>query len=968
MGTASASTDARSLAVELSARIRGEVRFDDASRALYATDASNYRHVPIGVVLPRDVEDVVATVEVCREASAPILARGAGTSIAGQCCNVAVVLDLSRHLNQVEAIDAERKLARVQPGAILDHLRTRAEQFHLTFGPDPATHAWCTLGGMVANNSCGAHSLLAGMTADNIESLDVLTYDGLRMRVGPTSEPEVDRIIGQGGRRGEIYARLRALRDRYADLIRARYPKIPRTCSGYNLPALLPENGFNVARALSGSEGTCAVILDIGARLVHSPPARVLVVLGYADIFAAGDAVKDILAFAPIALEGFDDRVVASMRKKRLYLNDLPLLPDGRGWLLVEFGAESVPEAEDLARRLMHALERMQPGPSARLFVDQREQARVWGVREAGLGASAFPPGEPPTWEGWEDAAVPPERVGNYLRDLSALLERYGYQTGFYGHIGQGCLHNRINFDLETVTGIDKFRGFLEQAADLVVSYGGSISGEHGDGQARAELLPRMFGPELVQAFREFKTIWDRHGKMNPGKLVDPYPLDHNLRLGAGFSLPTVVTQFSFPDDSGSFGRATLRCVGVGKCHRAEGGAMCPSYMVTHDEQHNPRGRTHLLNEMLRGDLVHGGWRNEDVKHALDLCLACKACKSECPVNVDVAMYKSEFLAHYYAGRLRPPLAYGVGLIMYWSRLAGRAPWLANFFTRTPVVSDVVKRLAGVAPQRRLPTYAAQPFRRWFRTRPLRNVGGPSVLLWPDTFNNFMHPDVAQAAVDVLETLGYQVLVPQQPLCCGRPVYDYGFIGVGKHLLRQVLAALQPQIEAGIPLVGLEPSCVAVFRDELLNLMPENPLARRLSQQSFVLSEFLERNNTPLPRMECEAIVQGHCHHRAVMHLDDEERVLTRLGLRYSFPETACCGMAGGFGFHQGDQFDVSIECGERALLPAVRAAAPETLIIANGFSCGEQIAQTTGRRPLHLAQVIQMAFHSPQGGPEHGD
>jgi len=954
---------AKALAAELRTQIRGEARFDDGSRAMYATDASNYRQVPIGVVLPKDVDDVIKTIAACRRFGAPILMRGGGTSLAGQCCNVAVVLDMSKYMNRIIELDPEKKLARVQPGLILDDLRHAAEQHHLTFGPDPATHDRCTLGGMIGNNSCGVHSVMAGKTVDNIEELEILTYDGVRMRVGKTGDDELERIIQEGGRRGEIYARLKSLRDRYASLIRERYPQIPRRVSGYNLDQLLSENGFHVARALVGSECTCVTVLEATTRLVYSPPARTLLVLGYPDVYTAADHLMEVLAYQPIALEGMDDRLINDVRRKGLHPEGLALLPEGGGWLLAEFGGETREEADARARKLMEELGRRQGAinraPSLRLLDSLREGRMIWQIRESGLGATAFVPGKPITWEGWEDSAVPPEKVGDYLRDFRKLYDKYGYEGDFYGHFGQGCIHTRANFDLETAEGIKAFRSFMEEAADLVVSYGGSLSGEHGDGQARAELLPKMFGNELVEAFREFKAIWDPDWKMNPGKVVDAYRIDENLRLGTSYRPRQVQTHFKFPDDQGSFARATLRCVGVGKCRRMEGGTMCPSFMVTREEEHSTRGRTHLLFEMLQGNPIKNGWRDEHVKEALDLCLACKGCKGDCPVHVDVATYKAEFLSHYYQGRLRPITAYSMGLIYWWARFGSLMPGVANFFTQTPLLRNVAKAIAGIAPERRIPVFAPQTFKQWFRQREPRNEGSPRVILWADTFNNHFHPEAAQAAVEVLEAVGYQVEVPERSLCCGRPLYDFGMLDTAKRLLRQILDTLRPQIAAGIPLVGLEPSCVAVFRDELRNLFPGDADARRLSQQSFLLSEFLEKQvqNYQFPPLQRKAIVQGHCHHKAIMKMRDEQAVLAKLGLDVEVLDSGCCGMAGSFGFEK-DHYDVSIKVGERVLLPAVRDAAEDTLIIADGFSCREQIAQTTDRRALHLAQVIQMAMH----------
>jgi Fe-S oxidoreductase len=540
------------------------------------------------------------------------------------------------------------------------------------------------------------------------------------------------------------------------------------------------------------------------------------------------------------------------------------------------------------------------------------------------------------------------------LRALRRLLDRHGYQGALYGHFGQGCVHTRIDFDLVTAAGIRRFRAFLSDAADLVLSLGGSLSGEHGDGQSRAELLGKMYGPELVQAFREFKAIWDPEGRMNPGKVVDPYRIDENLRLGTGYHPPPLATRFRFPgDDRGSFARATLRCVGVGECRRASGGTMCPSYMVTREERHSTRGRARLLFEMLQGEVIRG-WRSEPVKEALDLCLACKGCKSECPVNVDMATYKAEFLSHYYAGRRRPAAAYAMGLVHWWVRLAAHAPGLANALTQTPLLAAVAKAAVGIAPRRRIPALAPETFVAWFARREPRPGSGRPVLLWPDTFNNHFHPETARAAVHVLETLGYRVLVPRRRLCCGRPLYDYGMLDTARGMLRRILDGLRPEIAAGLPIVGLEPSCVAVFRDELLNLFPTDEDARRLSRQTFMLGEFLAEHE--LPAVRGRALVHGHCHHKAVIGFDSEAAVLTRLGLDVEVLDSGCCGMAGSFGFERA-HYDVSMKVGERVLLPAVRAAAPDTTIIADGFSCREQIVQATGRRAWHLAEVVAAAL-----------
>ena len=955
------SDTAAALASELRQQVKGEVCFDDGSRALYATDGSIYRQVPIGVVMPRDVDDVLAVLRICAAHHAPVLSRGGGTSLAGQCCNTAVVMDFSRHLDRIVAIDVDAQRARVEPGCVLDDLRDAAEKHHLTFAPDPSTHAHNTLGGMVGNNSCGVHSVMAGRTADNVHSLEIVTYDGVRMHVGPTSDDELAQIIRAGGRRGEIYAGLKSIRDRYADLIRERYPKIPRRVSGYNLDELLPENGFNVARALVGTEGTCVTILEAELRLVPSPTVRSLLVLGYRDVFLAGDHVPQILGFGPIGLEGIDDALIADMKRKNMHPKDRALLPPGGGWLLVEFGGDSKDESDGKARRLMDALKGRDDAPSMKLFDDPAEEKMLWLIRESGLGATARVPGQPDGHPGWEDAAVPPDKVGAYLRDFRQLLAKYDYTCALYGHFGDGCIHCRIDFDLSTPEAVSQWRAFMDEASDLVLRHGGSLSGEHGDGQVRASLLPKMFGDELVRAFGEFKALWDPHGRMNPGKIVDPNPMDADLRTGPGYRPPRLQTAFAWRDDGTSFAQATRRCVGVGNCRNKRGGVMCPSYRATHEEKYSTRGRAHLLFEMLQGDPMRGGWRSEPVRDALDLCLACKGCKSDCPVNVDMATCKAEFMSHHYRHRLRPRAAYAMGLIFWWARAASKVPRLANFLLHAPGVSRVAKAIGGIATERTLPRFSSETFRDWFFARPPGDADRAAVLLWPDTFNNYLHPEPLKDAVAVLESIGYTVRVPRPAVCCARPLYAEGMLDLARHQLRDSMRALATEIDRGLPVVGLEPSCVASFRDELPNLFPGDERAHWLSRNTFLLSEFLDRIGYAPPTLKRKALVHAHCHHHAVIGTDAEKHLLDKLGMDAEFLDAGCCGMAGSFGF-DARHADVSRAIGELQLLPAVRAASADTLIITNGFSCRQQIAQCTGREALDLAQVLAMALRQHEG------
>ena len=987
----------RELESLLKKSLRGEVHFNLGARALYAADASNYRQLPIGVIFPRDAVDVEAALAACRATGAAVLPRGAGTSLAGQCVNVAVVFDFSRFMNSLEELDPAKRLARVEPGIVLDRLRDAAEVHQLTYAPDPATHSRCTLGGMIGNNSCGVHGLLGGKVVDNVESLDIALYDGTRMTVGATSPERLDALIRAGGRVGQIYAGLARLRDRYAALVREKFPRIPRRVSGYNLDELLPENNFHVARALVGSEGTCANVVSATLNLTASPPFRVLTVLGFNDAFLAADAVPLALEHKPIGLEGFDSLLVDFMRRKGLALRDLDRLPPGVGFLLVEMGAWSAEEARARAESLARASQSWPSAPVAHICAPDEAQA-VWHVRESALGAMVFVPGEPDRWEGWEDSAVPPAQLGKYLRAITRLMAEYGFSSPLYGHYGQGCVHMRINFDFRSAEGIRTFREFIERAADTVLSFGGSLSGEHGDGQARAALLPKMFGPELVEAFRDFKALWDPDNRMNPGKLSDAvrvYDPVENLRHPVAASAPEPALRpskglasenwepnFSFAKDDGSFERASERCVGVGACRNTEGGVMCPSYRATGEEQHSTRGRAHLLWEMLAGSLRQEGFQSRAVHEALDLCLSCKACKSECPVQVDMAAYKSEFLAQHYKGRLHPIHHYIFGFADRLARYGSIAPSLTNAILTGPLTSPLIKRIAGVARERRLPRLAsktyqkARPTARQLTTIPTNLDQGSAppqvvqrsaplqVVLWPDTWNNYYYPQSLSAAETILTQAGFQVETPRGHICCGRPLYDFGLLGAARSYLAHVLSRMAPQIQVGLPFIFLEPSCASVFKDELLELFPDDPRAKRLSQNIWLLPDWLSERAPQFASGRlagANILVHGHCHHKAVFGGPSSEIALLRAaGANVDLIHAGCCGMAGPFGF-EADKFEVSKTIAGQGLLPAVQSAGPSTILVADGFSCREQIAQLTSRHAFHFAEVL--ARNSPSGG-----
>jgi FAD/FMN-containing dehydrogenase/Fe-S oxidoreductase len=970
MSTLHAPDAAQQLAFTLRREVEGEVRFDPGSRHLYATDASNYRHLPLGIVRPRHVGDVMTTLARCREAGVPLTSRGAGTSLAGQAAGAGVILDFSRHLDRVLEVDADARTARVEPGVVLDRLQAQVAGHGLMFGPDPSTHDRCTLGGMIGNDACGVHSLTTGRTVHNVEALDLLLHDGTRLEVGRHDLDEARALARGDDRVGRLFSGLLDLRDRVGPLVAERVPQIPRRVSGYHLDQLLGPDHLHVARALVGTEGTCAVILGAQVRLVPRPPHRAVVVMAYPDLGAAADHVPTLLEHDLLGLEGLDEVLVAgAVRPGRPPSDGVDLLPPGRAWLLAEVGAGAAAEARARADLLARAVD-ADGGPATRVVDDPAAQRALWRVRADGLGAVTFTPGSSPKLGGWEDAAVAPERLGGYLRDLDRLLDAHGLEAAMYGHFGDGCVHTKIDFDHTTPAGRVAFRRFVEEAADLVVSHGGSLSGEHGDGQARGELLERMYGPDLVDAFREFRSLWDPEDGLNPGRVVDALPLDHDLRLADQRSMRTPARWFALAEDGGDLASAAARCVGVGLCRRDEGtGTMCPSWMATHEEQHSTRGRAHLLFEMMRPDTQLDGWQDDRVAEALQLCLACKACRSECPVDVDIATYKAEFLANRHAGRIRPPDHYALGLVRWWLRLGSHAPALANAVMASPL-GRAARRRGGMTPRRAVPALASEPFSRWWARRddgPRHAAGAARVLLFVDTFTETLEPTIGRAAVRVLEAAGHEVEVAGRPVCCGRPLYDHGMLDTARRQLTRLARTLGPAARAGTPIVGLEPSCVAALRDELPGLLPHDGDARAVAAATRTLAEFLDDVGWTPPHLEAGTVVHAHCHHEAVMGTAADRRLLTAAGAGWRELDAGCCGLAGSFGFRDGEPYEVSVAAGEDRFAPRIRAAAAAgTTVLADGFSCRSQAAHLVpgAPRPRHLAEALAEALGSVRGPP----
>ncbi|MFC5994035.1 FAD-binding and (Fe-S)-binding domain-containing protein [Pseudonocardia hispaniensis] len=939
-------TDPRALAADLTATVAGEVRFDAAHRAMWSADASNYRRVPIGVVSPRDDADVEAALAVCRAHGVPVLPRGAGTSIAGQAVNTAVVLDFVRHMHGILEIDPVARTARVQPGLVLDALRDAVRPHGLTFGPDPSTHNRCTLGGMIGNNACGSHSVAWGKTVDNVVALDVLTYRGERL------------TVGSGPSTGAIPDQLRALGERYAPAVRAGFPDLTRRVSGYNLDQLLPGR-VDLAKALVGTEGTCATVLAATVRLVESPPARALAVLGFPDAYCAADHVLTVREHRPLTIEGMDAGLIAALRAANPLERASRALPPGGGWLYVETGGATVAEAEAGAHAVAAALK--PHGATSVVVSEPAVMKALWRIREDGAGIVTRLPDGGEAWPGWEDAAVPPEKLGAYLRAFDELLAAHGRRGVYYGHFGDGCVHVRIDFDLLTRGGIAAFRRFLIDAADLVVAHGGSLSGEHGDGQARAELLPRMYPSRIIEGFAEFKGIWDPDDRMNPGRVVRPARLDEDLRIFVGTPNITDAPQLAFGHDQGSFARATRRCLGVGKCVTATGGVMCPSYRATGEEMHSTRGRARLLFEMANGQVITGGWESPEVAEALDLCLSCKGCKRDCPVGVDMAAYKTEYLAQRYQNRRRPASHYSMGALPRWLRMVGGLPAgvveALNAAARGPL-AGMVKKLSGIDERRSIPPIAPRTFTAAFRAARHRRRGSGRrgrLLLWPDTFTDHFDPAIAVDAVLVLESLGYRVEIPPRAVCCGLTWTSTGQVDAARSVLRRSLHTIEPWLTAGVPVVGLEPSCTAALRADGAELLPGEPRAGRLADGVRTFAELLAEHVGELSHAVAvpgvKALVQVHCHQHAELGTEADGAVLAALGADVEVLDSGCCGLAGNFGFEKG-HYEVSMACAERVLLPAVRAADAAVVVVADGFSCRTQLRQAGTREPMHLAQL----------------
>jgi FAD/FMN-containing dehydrogenase/Fe-S oxidoreductase len=907
-------------------------------RAEYSSDASNHRVVPAVVAFPRHVEEILAALTVCRDLNVPLTPRGGGTSIAGNALSTGVVLDTSKHLNHVRTIDPEARTAIVEPGTVLDTITSAAAKHGLRWGPDPSTHARATIGGSIGNNSCGSRALRYGRTADNVVELDVVTGTGTRFTAR---------------RYGHDVAHLAAIQTLIADrlgMVRTEFGRFTRQVSGYSLEHLLPENGFDLARFLVGTEGTLALTLGATVRLVQTPRATALAVLGYEDMAAAATAVSALLPHQPVALEGLDSRLVDVVRTRR-GPSAVPELPRGGGWLFAETAGDTPAEAHSKAVKLI-----ADSGCLDSTVVQGPHAAMLWRIREDGAGLGGRTPANKPAWPGWEDAAVPPARLPEYLPRFEALMAGHGLDGLMYGHFGDGCIHVRIDFPFRDRPQV--YRQFMEDAARLVAEYGGSMSGEHGDGRARSELLTYMYSQPAIKTFGDVKRIFDPGNLLNPGVIVAPAKLDGDLRVPSARPLRDGLG-FAYPHDGGDFSTAVHRCVGVGKCRvvkgagEAGGGVMCPSFLATRDEKDSTRGRARVLQELANGSLIKD-WRSPEITEALDLCLSCKGCSSDCPAGVDMATYKAEALYQRYRRRLRPVSHYSLGWLPRWARLAARFPRLANAALKPKPLAALAKHAGGIDRRRPLPAFAPVTFRSWFVNH--QPAPGKPVMLWVDTFTNAFSPQVGIAAVNVLERAGYSVRIPAKNVCCGLTWISTGQLDGAKRQLQRTLSALAPAVEAGIPVVGLEPSCTAVLRADAADLLPA---ARVLKGSVKTLAELLRETEgwSPPDLTGISGVAQPHCHQHAVLGWDADAALLRHAGADIK-PVGGCCGLAGNFGVEQG-HYDVSVAVAETELLPAVRNAGKGSVVLADGFSCRTQLDQLAGVSSRHLAEVLDQSSKS---------
>ena len=964
MTTHASVSDTQALVEELRSKVAGEVRFDEMTRALYSTDASIYEIQPIGVVIPRSDEDVIAVVEAANRYGVPLLPRGGGTSLAGQTVCAALVVDFSKYMRNVVEVNAAEGWVRTQPGIILDELNRHLAPHGMLFAPDPSTSNRGNVGGALGNNSCGAHSIMWGKTSDNVLEMDVVLSNGDVARFGRLNGEQLEAKMKLEGLEGDIYRRLFAIGEEHRDEILSRYPKIQRRVSGYNLDEFVGGSDFDMARFVVGSEGTLATITEAKLALVPRPRAKALAVLHFTDMMEAMEATVAALELDPAAVELIGSMILQQARSNLEYSRMMDFVegePDSL--LVVEMVGESPAEVESKLDRLEERMRRGGLAYAVKRLTRPEEQERVWAVRKAGLGLMMSVPGDAKPLPFVEDTAVSPDVLPQFVKRFDEIVREHGTTAGYYGHASVGCLHIRPLINLKRQDGVDRMVSIADQISDLVLEFGGSMSGEHGDGLVRGVWSEKMFGSRLYEAFREVKRTFDPKGLMNPGKIVDSPPMTENLRIGPAYSTKEMSTGFAFAD-TGGFASAVEMCNGQGACRKVTGGTMCPSYMVTRDEEHSTRGRANALRAAISGTLPEKFMTDRRLYEVLDLCLECKACKAECPSNVDMARLKYEFLRGYHEANGQPPRNRIFGDIARVSRWGSFLAPVSNWVLGSDWFKEVLDRQAGVDRRRTLPFFSSQTFTQWLRARhESQPAASPrdQVVLFPDTFTNFNHPELGRAAVAVLEHLGYEVVVPRFR-CCGRPMLSKGMIDRARRNALFNLDSVYPYVERGVKLVGLEPSCILSFSDDYVDLLDGDPRVKEVGESTMLIEEFVLHAIDQGAVLELDAppskvLYHGHCHRKALVGTGTALEVLRSIpGWEVEETKAGCCGMAGSFGFEK-EHYDLSISVGEQVLFPAVRAAPEDTILVADGVSCRQQIEHGTGRRARHPVEVLAGAL-----------
>ncbi|MGO3060833.1 FAD-binding and (Fe-S)-binding domain-containing protein [Corynebacterium casei] len=930
---------------------RTGMREDMTTRAAYSSDASIFRRIPKAVLEPKSVEDIRDGIAIAQERGWSIISRGGGTSVAGNAIGTGLIIDTSRYFNRILDIDVDNRTATVEPGVVCDALRDAVAEHGLTYGPDPSTHSRCTIGGMVANNACGSHSVAYGTAAENLVSVTIMLANGEEVTFDShgVSDENIDKQLHQ-------------LVDAHANLIDTELGRFPRQVSGYGLHYLLDKHGFDAAKAIAGTEGTVGVITKMTVKLVEVPKVKALAVLAFETVYDAASAAARLRLPGVATIEGMGGDLLDALRSKRGQEKAGGNLPGNRkgipagGWIYCEVGGDTLDEAEALAETVAVSVRTV----DSVVVSEPKEMRELWRIREASAGVVTRLPDGGEAWPNWEDSAVPPENLADYLRDLYALMDKYSLRGIPFGHFGEGCVHVRISFDFGSEEGIEIFNKFMNEAAELVSSYDGSLSGEHGDGRARSALLDRMYSEEMRALFKQFKNILDPDGLFNPGVLVDPDEVTEGLRMAPGQRTFELTPVHKFSHDRGSMVNAVNRCVGVSAC-RSEENSMCPSFQITGDEVHSTRGRARLLSEMFRGESVADGYKSEEVLEALDLCLSCKACASECPVNVDMATYKSEFLHKHYKGKIRPMAHYMMGWLPLLGHIAHKVPLLPRIIDmsmRTPVLRTVIAKVGGLDTSRPLIRFAPSSLRKWHKKRS-NNQATKTVVLWPDSFNASLDTSPATAAVEVLETLGYRVEIPQEFVCCGLTWHSTGQLDMTQRVLKQTAKVMKPYTDRGLTVIGIEPSCTVMLKGEATELS-DDPAIHQLAKSTVSFAEFVaplikeKVDSGEIQPANISALTQVHCHEKSLGDPQHSAKLLDALGVSQSDIETGCCGLAGNWGFEKGHA-EMSMALGERELFPKVRdAGAQGNAVIADGFSCRTHIDQGTGFAPQHVAEIVR--------------